>query len=328
MPAHIQSKTTSRFLDPWPYISLLITGLMILALVSVPFWSRTLILKDVRVDPDEVVRLQPIQFQDQLVGALRIDATALIPTNTWVTYEIQLRDAKDQVLVSALKQAWQETGTWREEGETGTWFENDLQAGLDVRANRPEPLTVAIDVLEYTDTSGKEIDKPVPISIRVQNGVIDSRYLWAGLFGTGFLTLLTFWGVPTVGRCVIAKTTRDSDVGERAVAGGRNRLVRVQVEITADEYTPDTLTAAFSLKDGNGKPLFQDHVSVRMNHHKDSKGKVYRATGTCLLFLLLENQDSYGFYVEVHPDRSVDKTRLVVRERARTRLPVKVVQIS
>ncbi|NEQ14470.1 MAG: hypothetical protein F6K44_11625, partial [Moorea sp. SIO3E2] len=57
-------------------------------------------------------------------------------------------------------------------------------------------------------------------------------------------------------------------------------------------------------------------------------GKIKGATGKLQTFFLLESRSSYGFYVEVCPDASVDRTTLRVIDGNRTFTSVEVVKIS
>ncbi|MEB3181417.1 MAG: hypothetical protein VKL59_20635 [Nostocaceae cyanobacterium] len=181
--------------DIFRYISLAFTALILLTLFFAPS-GKTLISGDVQVSPQQITQIQPIELKRQIIGALSIDVTAKIPNNQWLTYEIQLTDNQGKLLAGGLKQAWHESGTWYEEGESGSWQEDDLQAGLDVRAQQPEQVTIGLAVLDYTDTSGKDINQPVLFNLNVRNGVVDTRYLWPGIIGTIILTWLSFKATP------------------------------------------------------------------------------------------------------------------------------------
>nr|WP_290227362.1 hypothetical protein [Trichocoleus desertorum] len=317
MSVQVQTQRMGRFIDPWPYLTLATAVVMLLGLINAGFVGKTLLATSLNVDPEEAAELQPIQVEKTPIGALRIETEAIVPDNHWVTYEIQLRDRQGNLLASGIKQAWNESGTWSEEGESGTWQESDLSGGLDVRPNQSEPITIAIQVLDYTSTSGQEIDQPVPITVTVQNGVVDGRYLWAGLIGTASLALLSLIAVPLTGAQVIEKTIPDSDVGDRGVMGGSDRLVRVTVDITSDETSPEALQVELFVKDQNGEQIYTNSFPVNLSLSKEN-GKVDEGTGTLTLFFLLEPRSSYGFYAEVVPDGPIDKTTLAVRDGAKT----------
>lgn len=323
----IQIQRTSRFIDPWPYIALGVTLLVFLALFSASIFQRTLLSTTVSAREEEPVQLEPLSLKRQPIGALRIEAKATIALNQWVTYEIQLLDAQGQPFASAIKQAWNESGTWYEDGESGTWQEDDLLGGLDVRAKQDEMVTIAIAVLDHGDASGQVLDQPVPFQVTVQNGVIDTRYLWAGLVGTLCLTLMALYATPLTGKKAISKTIYDSDPNDRATIGGANRLVRVKVDVKADKKSPSRLEVRLFVKDSYGEQIYSRSFPVSMKYQR-KEGKIKGATGKLQTFFLLESRSSYGFYVEVLPDASVDRTTLTVRDGTRTLQGVEVIKIS
>ncbi|AOX00322.1 hypothetical protein BJP34_13435 [Moorena producens PAL-8-15-08-1] len=323
----IQTQRTSRFIDPWPYIAIGSTLLVFLALLGASLFQKTLLSTTVSARQEEPLQLQTLSLKRQLIGALRIEAKAKIPLNRWVTYEIQLLDGQGQPFASAIKQAWNESGTWYDDGESGSWQDDDLLGGLDVRAKQDEMVTIAIAVLEYGDTSGQVLDQPVPFQVTVQNGVIDTRYLWPGLVGTLCLTLITLYAAPLTGKKAIFKTINDSDPSDRAIVGGANRLVRVRVDVKADETSPSKLEVRLFVKDSYGEEIYNRSFPLPMNYLKNN-GKIKRATGKVQTFFLLESRSSYGFSVEVWPDASVDRTTLRVIDGNRTLQSVEVVKIS
>ncbi|HEY9738286.1 MAG TPA: hypothetical protein V6D06_18465 [Trichocoleus sp.] len=317
MSVQSQSQSSRRFADPWPTFTAAVAGLMLLLLMGSPLLSRLVTRTSLTVDPEDTETLPPLEIAPAAVGALRIDAEARIPDNRWLTFEIQVLDNQDAVVASAIKQAWRESGTWSEEGESGTWEESDLTSGLDLRSAQAEPLTIAIHVLEYTTPSGQEVDEPVPVQVTVRNGVVDTRYLWAGLIGTGILAICSLFSVAASGTKVIDQTIYDSDVGDRIVLGGADRLLRVHVSIEADETSPRSLTANLYIKDSAGDQIYTHAFPVRLSYKREN-GKIESASGNLTRFFLLEPRRSYGFYVEVVPDGPVDKTQLTVYESATT----------
>ena len=323
MSASINVKKTSRFIDPALYIALGATGLIILALIASAFFEKVLFSKTVQVSEEEVVKIEALKIEPQLIGALRIDAKATIPDNRWVTYEIQLLDKQGKLIASATKEGWRESGY--EDGES--WNEDDLQAGLDVRANKNEEVTLAISVLEYADKIGREIAEPVNINVKVANGVVDTRHLFPGLFGTLALAVMTFLAVPYTGKNVISKTIDDSDPGDRATLGGADKLVRVKINMKSDETSPPTMKARLVVNDSYGEKLYEENISLNLKFHRED-GKLEKVTGFAQKFFILEPQDSYGFHVEVIPDAPVDRTTLTVIDGNRTRTTVEAVHIG
>lgn len=328
MSSSSKTQRTAQFLDPFTYLTLLSAVGVFACLVFSPIFMRSLVSKTIQVDPDLPEQLAPIQLKKEPIGALRIDLSAAIPDNHWVTYEIQLKDQQGQVIASGIKQAWRESGTWSEEGESGIWTEDDLVGGLDVRPTKAEPVTIVLDVLEYTDISGKEIDQPVPFEVSVVNGAIDTRYLWTGILGATFLAFLALLVTPSSGKVIIDKSVGDSDISGRGILGGAKNLVRVTVNIKSDEYSPRSLTVLLVINDGNGEQLYSTRHPVHLSLKKSEGGKVTSAKGNLTTFFILEPRSSYGFHVEVTPDSTIDRTALIVREHCKTLIPVSVTSLK
>lgn len=325
MAVTTKTQTTSRFIEPGLYIALFAILLVIFAGIASWFFGRTLLSQRLQVRQGNPVQLQSVQLNRGTIGALRINAKAIVPTNRWITYEIRVLDEQGNILGTAVKQAWKESGTWYEEGESGTWEEQDLRGGLDVRLgeNEQDVVNLAVAVLEYTDTSGNAINQPVSFQVTVKKGVVDSRYLWAGLLGTISLGILSLVAKINSGKKVINQSVNNSDVGARRILGGSNSLVKVVVRVTSDEMSPPQLEARFWLKDGYGEQIYAQSLPMKLNKRTEdvSIGKVEA-------YFWLEKRGSYGFYVEVMPDQSVDLTRLTVYEKVRTVGRVEAVRIA
>ncbi len=311
---------TSRFVERTPYISLLSVLLILLALFASIFFPEMIERERVQVKPETTVQLDPIHIERDPIGALRIDVKSTLPRNTWVTYQIELFDQQGDRLAAAFKEAWRESGTWYEDGESGSWSESDLLGGLDVRLGKEkeEDITIAISVSEHGTKSGKQLQNPVSFQVEVEKGVIDSRYLIAGLFGTIGFSILSFIALSNTGKKVIQKSIPDSDVGDRAILGGRDRLVKVIVLVEADETAPPSMNVELWIKDGNGEQIYSETLTATMNYKKDDEGEIQKATDRVSKLFVFERRGSYGFYVEVAPDQPVDRTTLTVREGVKT----------
>ncbi|NJK33909.1 MAG: hypothetical protein HC919_02600 [Oscillatoriales cyanobacterium SM2_2_1] len=186
---------TGRYLDLVPYTCAIAFLVVVLGLLFGGLMEQEFLSQVAAVRSGESVDLAPIQFQRLSYGALRLEVDALIGTNRWITYEVELRDRQDQVLFSAIKPGWRESGTWREEGETGTWEESDLDAALEFKVPQTEPITIRLNLLDYTTTNGTEINEPATLRVRLRRG-LDYETLWWGLLGTGLVMVASFWFAP------------------------------------------------------------------------------------------------------------------------------------
>lgn len=318
---------TGRFISKSAYLSLGIAGLVGVALFMAQFWQRLLIQKTVLVTTETALTLPAIALKPSPIGALRVDVTANLPSGSAATYELQIRDQAGQVLASLVRDAWAESGSWAEGGESGTWSESELDAALDLRAQKSETITLAIAVLEHTNEQGTELKTAVPFDVQVYSGAVDQRYLWAGAIGTLFTTLLSFWAVPTSGRRVLSKTLRDSTVTDRTTIEKNDRLVRVVIHSKATRCAPSSFTLHLTINDAEGTSIFTERISLATNYIR-SDGEVKLARVKYRGFFLLPAPGSYGFHAEILPHSTINKTTLTVYEDAHTLMPVSVHTLS
>ncbi|MDJ0508480.1 MAG: hypothetical protein QNJ64_04375 [Crocosphaera sp.] len=328
MSVNIKDYDTNRFIAKLAYIGLVSPLSVLLTLIFSPLLGENLINKQIKVGSENPEIIKEFTLKPHLVGALRVDVKAFIPTNRWVTYEIQLLDEQGNLLGSTIKEAWRESGTWQEDGERGTWSEQDLQGGMDIKVNEERKVTLVLNVLGY-GARNQEISDLITFRVNVQNGVIDTRHLWPGLFGSLILSLLGILSVPNIGKRVITKTVEDSDPTARETVGGANKLVRVDVNVLSDETTfLKQSMVTLVINNSYGEQIYKTSEWMDMNFKKTESGYVEEAKGKVQYFFLLNERNNYGFHVNVTPDAPVDKTTLKVTEGVRTRGQVKVVEIS
>jgi hypothetical protein len=323
----INTQRTGKFIDWSVHVALAAFLLSFLTLIVSPFFQRTLLYKTVTASEGEPFKLEPVQLSANSIGAMSVDAEAQIAANEWVTFEIQLLDQSGKIVAAGIKEGWRETGSWYEDGESGTYDESDTLGGMDVKAKKDEKLTVAIALLEYGTVQGTELDKPVPFQVTVKSGVMDVGYFWFGTIGSFFLWLMTMVAAKKSGKKVINEKINDSDPTGRATVGGENKLVRVIVEIEADETSPSQLEVCLFVNDAYGEQIFAESVAVNVNVEKED-GKFKKATAKLNRYFTFSQATSYGFHAEIHPDEPIDRTKLIVKDAARTIFPVDVIEIG
>lgn len=319
MSATIKVKKTTLFIDPGLYLTFSAASLILLALIVSASFKKVLSIKNVAVKQGQVKKFETLKIKPQLIGALQIDAKAIIPDNRWVSYQIQLLDKQGKPLASAIKKAWRESGT-----RSG----KDSEAALDVRSKTNEEMTVALTVLGYGNAEGGKVNQAVHLEVKAFSGVIDIYHLWSGLLITSALAALNVIAIPLTGKKIISKTVNDSESGDRATLGGVNKLVQVKVDVESDETSPKHMQARLTIKNSYGEPLCIKVLPLNLKFHKDDEGEIDRVIGKSQKFFILESHESYGFHVEITPDAPVDKTTLSVYDNKHTRLPVEVVHIA
>ncbi|PAX51147.1 hypothetical protein [Brunnivagina elsteri] len=323
----INTQKTGKFIDWWVHVAFGAFLLSFLTLIASPFFQRTLLYKTVTATDDEIVKLEPVQVSANSIGAMSVNAEAQIGADEWVTFEIQLLDQNGKIVTEGVKEGWRETGSWYEDGESGSYDESDTLGGMDVKSKKDEKLTVAIALLEYGTNEGTDIDKPVPFQVTVKSGVMDVGYFWFGTIGSLFLWLMTMVAAKKSGKKVINEKINDSDPTGRATLGGENKLVRVKVEIEADETTPSQLEVCLFVNDAYGEQIFAESLLVNVSVQKEN-GKFQKATANLNRYFVFPQAASYGFHVEVHPDEPIDRTKLIVKDGVKTLFPVDVLEIG
>ncbi len=328
MGVDIQQYKTQQFTEWAPLACKGALGLMAIATLLSFFLPRQVLDERVTIAAEEVATIGPIQPQQSPIGAMRIDAEAQLPANSWATFELQILDEQGEVIASSLKPAWRESGTWREDGESGTWDEEDAKGRFDIRqATIDSPVSIAVSSLEQGSANGQPLSQPVTYRVRVWDGAVDRRFLWSGLVGVGLLTWITGASVSRTGRVAVSKSIGDSDLMARTQVGGPDALVQVVISVLSDDTSPPFLTANFFLKDSQGEAVYEKQVPIDLSFKREN-GKIDSARGQCALDLIIEPQASYGFYVEITPDMPVDKTTLKVIQGARRTGPVEVTHLK
>ena len=73
------------------------------------------------------------QLNRSWFGAPRVQVSVRQPIDTSSVINIALLDDKNDVVLSYYKDTWRQTGTWYEDGESGTWDEQDSEITTEFR---------------------------------------------------------------------------------------------------------------------------------------------------------------------------------------------------
>ena len=285
MKPNISTARTKRFIDYWAYApSAIATILLFLSLFSSSL-ANTLIDKRIAVEGEEAVKVDTIDLKPSQIGALRIDvkSTFGLSDNDWIVYEIQLRDRQGEIIASAIDEDWQESGTWYEDGSSGSWQESERSGGIDLRAVEGEQIDVVIQILERQETTGVE-PAPVSFEVKIQNRVVDRRALgWGALFGT-ILALTALLANNDSGQRAIRAKIRDSDPQGRGMVGGKDNLIRVKIQTKLDKSTPRTLKINLAIDNEHGEPVYRHCYNNSVSIQKKD-GRVVGGSVTVNSFL-------------------------------------------
>ena len=326
MAVNVSRFKTTDFLDRWADGPKVISACLFLLILFGSPLAKTLVDKKITVTEEEPVKVDTINLPASKLGALRIDVQTSVPQNHWVVYEIQLVDQNGQVIASAMDEAWRESGTWKEGGESGTWSESDLLGGLDIRSAKAETLDIVIEVLESGTASGQATDLSVSFDVEVKNGVINKGDLWWGLLCNLGLTFMAMRATKISGQQAISEKINDSDPQGKATVGGENRLIKVKIATALDENTPQDIKIHLSIDNVYGEQIYKDTQSIALTLKRDD-GDIDGGKGTLESFFILEPRSLYRFKVNVEPDAPVDWTSLIVRDGSKTLKAIDVVKI-
>jgi len=329
MKPNISTARTKRFIDYWVYAPSAIAACLLLLSLFSSSLANTLVEKRIAVEEEEAVKVDTVDLKPSQIGALRIDVKSSLGNNfsytDWIVYEIQLRDRNGEIIASAIDEDWQESGTWYEDGSSGTWRESDLSGGIDLRAVEGEQIDVVIQLLERQQTAEVE-PEPVSFDVKIQNGVVDRRALgWGAIYST-ILALIALLATSDSGERAIRTKIKDSDPQGRGMVGGKDNLIRVKIDTKLDESTPRTLKINLAIDNEHGEAVCRYCYNVPVSIQRKDR----RITGGSVKlnpFFVIEPYGSYRFKVDVTPDAAVDWTFLEVRQGAKTLKEVNVTTI-
>ena len=330
MTVQVFEKKTSKFIDNWVHVPWIVAFGLLFAIPIGSFSPKAWAPLPVKVSKNQPVKVTTLELDPKRPGALRINVNPSFSSNHWLIYELRLVDQQGQIIVSAIDEAWRESGTWREGGESGYWSREDLLGGLDIKSPKTEKVDLVIAVLESGTTSGQPADLEVIFRVYIADGVIQTKHLWWGVVFSVILGILARIATKYSGHKVIDCQVSDSDPKGRTVLGGNNRLIRVSIQTKLDENVFEWTRANLKINNGLGETVYQDTAVTKSKIKKvRSEGSIEKCgTASFEFFFVLQERDSYSFQVQVEPDYPVDWTSLIVREGAKTAKKIDIIEIE
>ncbi len=322
----------------WPLASLLLPLLPLLVLaISALEWPRRLVMV---VPEGQRVLSAPFELRDGWLGSPRLTLTAEIPPNSSVELDVDLLDAGGRTVLSLTKDGWRASGTWAEEGESGTWEEGDADLALAMRPDRSGRFRLAVQLQDLLDEAGRPLPHPVVVRGSVRNHSVDAPLLLftaAVTLATALVLLKACYGIAR-GRWV-----RRSDEGIAAIrcdAGGPG-LVRVGVvarwELPHDDpplgQPPPTAALELRVCDALGRPRLRHRQTLTVAH-RSSDGDHWLSARQ-VIHLRLPEPCSHRFRVQL-PETfradgdlwEIEWLRLTVEDGLMTPRPVPVLSLD
>jgi hypothetical protein len=322
----------------WPLASLVLPLLPLLVLLlSALDGPRRLLMV---VPEGQRVLSVPFVLEDGWLGSPRLELTAEIPPNSSIALDMALLDASGRTVLDLTKDGWRASGIWAEEGETGTWQEDDASLALVLRPGRSGRFQLAVQVQDLLDEAGQPLPNPVVVRGSVRNHSVEAPLL---LF-TAVLSLavvqallLACYGISR-GRWV--QRSQEASAAIRCEAGGPG-LVRLGVvarwELPHDDpplgAPPDPAPLELRVSDAQGRPLRQHRERVAVAHRSNDGDHWLSVRLT--LHLRLPEHGSYRFRVALPEAFRVDGDaweiewlQLTVEDGRMTAWPVSVLPLG
>ena len=322
----------------WPLASLLLPLLPLLVLLlSALEGQRRLVMV---VPEGQRVLSAPFELQDGWLGSPRLELTAEIPPNSSIELDVSLLDGTGRTVLNLTKDGWRASGTWAEEGESGTWEEADAALALAMRPGQSGRFQLAVRLQDLLDEAGQPLPNPVVVRGSIRNHSLDAPLL---LFTAALslavvqVLLLTCYGVSR-GRWV--RRSQQADAAIRCEAGGPG-LLRVGVvarwELPHDDpplgQPPDPAALELRVSDALGQARLKHREMVVVAHHSNDGDHWLSVRHT--LHLRLPERGSYRFRVKVPEEFRLDGDawemewlQLTVEDGLMTAWPVAVLPLN
>lgn len=178
---------------PWALALLPAIPLAVLLLAGlVPPRSLTF-----RPAADRSLLSEPFRLESGPLGSPLLQVEATIPRDTNLTYQLELLDPNGQVVLELSRDGWRETGTWTEDGQSGTYDESDTAVPLLLRPAASGPHRLRLRLEELSGADGQPRAEPVGFRARLRPhrvnaplllltaaaGLVSSVCAWMGIYG-------------------------------------------------------------------------------------------------------------------------------------------------
>lgn len=269
----------------WPLLAALLPllplAVLLVSLVT-PRQRQMLIL-----DAATPVFSEPFRLQGGWLGSPRLQLHMDLPANSSVGLDVDLLTASGETVLQLSKEGWRERGTWRQDGESGTYDEGDAALVLALRPPASGMYRLQLVRQQLLGVAGQPLLEPLRLRLSVQNHSVDRGLLLITVACTAVLVRL-LWGA-VYGDCRLRRRQRSDEppLGMRLDLGAEG-LLRLVVQARYEEpdrlplpphrtpalvsqAPPSTVELELRLSDAWGRPLLQENRSVRLHHWSGSE---------------------------------------------------------
>jgi hypothetical protein len=203
------------------------------------------------------------------------------------------------VVLSLSRDGWRETGTWTEDGESGTYDESDTALPLVLRPADPGLHRLRLRLEELSGADGLAITAPVGFQVRLLSHSVNAPLL--ALTATAALVTSACAWLAIYGHCRRRYSLRldEGRLRLRAELGpGLVRLwLRVRYEPELEARLPDRVPLRLLVRDGLGNTRLEREEPLGLQA-VSGKGEPLRL-GMRRLLLRLPERGSYSLLVQV-----------------------------
>lgn len=237
----------------WPWALALLPALPLAVLVVAALLPpRSLTL---RPAADRALLSEPFQLENGPLGSPLLQVEAMIPTDSSLLYQLELLDPAGQVVLELSREGWRETGTWTEDGESGSYDESDTAVPLLLRPAASGPHRLRLRLEELTGVSGRPLAEPVLFRAQLEPHSVNAPLLLltaaAGLLCSGCAWMAIY------GHCRRRHCLRLEEGRARLRADLGPGLVRLwlvaRYEPEAEGGLPQSVPLRLQVQDGLGR---------------------------------------------------------------------------
>jgi hypothetical protein len=90
----------------------------------------------------------------------------------------ELLDPRGAVALQLNQQAWRQSGSWQEQGETGNWEENETEAQLSFRPQRSGSHRLRLTATELLTEANQPLQTIIEVGVQIRQHSVDAPLLW------------------------------------------------------------------------------------------------------------------------------------------------------
>lgn len=192
----------------------------------------------IALSPGQPALSAPFPLDGGPLGSPRIHLRASLPANSSLVLSAELLDPRGAVALQLTQQAWRQSGTWFEEGQSGTWEESETDSQLSFRPQRSGSYRLRLNAEELSDGAGQPLQTPIVVQAGIRQHSVDAPLLWFTAAVTQAMVWILRASVYGGWRQRQVRRVSEGRVALRLTAGGAG-LVRVQVEARYERPSGD-----------------------------------------------------------------------------------------